>query len=243
MFSFFLPKPKVTKKINVNVPARDLPLTPMSAEDMDQEIKQRIKKIQQEFSDGFNFIKNHPKSVTFFGSARLTEDNPYYQKARSLGALFAKNNYAVISGGGPGIMEGANRGAIEAGGQSLGLNIKLPFEQAINPYVTDFVDFDYFFARKVCMTFSAEAYIYFPGGFGTLDEFFEIITLIQTKKIHRRPVILVGIEFWKPFVTWIDDCLRNKFQTVDRYDTSLYELLDDEEMIVSLINEVPLQKD
>ena len=247
MFSFFKSKKQeeveLSSKININVPVKDLPAEPMSASEMDKEINQRIKKIEKEFKDGFDFIKNHDRAVTFFGSARLPEDSPYYIKARSLGARLAEAGYAVITGGGPGIMEAGNRGAMEAGGDSLGLNIELPFEQAINPYVTDHVDFSYFFTRKVCMTFSSEAYVYFPGGFGTLDEFFEILTLVQTKKIHRRPIILVGKKFWQPFVTWLDDYLRKEFATIDRFDTSLYELLDDEDMIVNLIKEVPLQRD
>lgn len=243
MFSFFNSSKNKKRLPRVNVPEKDLPVSPMTMEDMDQEIKRRINNIQKEFTDGFNLIKRYPKSITFFGSARLDEDNHYYQKSMNLAGLLSKEGYAVISGGGPGIMEAANRGAYEAGGPSLGLNIKLPFEQVLNPYVTDFVNFHYFFARKVCMTFSSEAYVYFPGGFGTLDEFFEVLTLIQTKKIKRRPIILVGVDFWKPFLVWIDDCLRTEFKTVDRFDTSLYELLDDEQTIVDLIKEVPLQID
>ncbi len=243
MFSFFS-RSKNNKIIPmVNVSEKDLPMSPMTMDDMDREIKKRINNIQKEFLDGFNLIKRYPKSVTFFGSARLDESNHYYKKSMNLAGLLAKEGYAVISGGGPGIMEAANRGAYEAGGPSLGLNIKLPFEQILNPYVTDFVNFHYFFARKVCMTFSSEAYVYFPGGFGTLDEFFEVLTLIQTKKIKRRPIILVGVEFWKPFLIWIDNSLRTEFKTVDRFDTSLYELLDDEQTIVDLINQVPLQVD
>ncbi|MEX0910191.1 MAG: TIGR00730 family Rossman fold protein, partial [Candidatus Paceibacterota bacterium] len=219
----------------VNVPEKDLTVKSMTAEEMDLEIKNRIDKIKKEFTDGFDLIKKYPQSVTFFGSARLKEDNLYYKKARSLAGRLSQEGYTVITGGGPGIMEAANRGSIEKGGPSIGLNIKLPFEQVLNPYVDEFVNFNYFFARKVCMTFSSEAYIYFPGGFGTLDEFFEVLTLIQTKKIARRPIILVGVDFWKPFLTWIDESLRIKFNTVDPHDTSLYELLDDEDMIIDLI--------
>ena len=225
----------------VNVPEKQLAVKAMTVEEMDLEIQNRIKKIQKEFKDGFDLIKKYPQSVTFFGSARLSEDNPYYMQARSLAGRLSKEGYTVITGGGPGIMEAANRGSIEVGGPSLGLNIKLPFEQILNPYVDEFVNFNYFFARKVCMTFSSEAYIYFPGGFGTLDEFFEVLTLIQTKKIERRPIILVGVDFWKPFLTWIDESLRIKFKTVDPHDTSLYELLDNEDMIIDLIKQVPVK--
>ena len=227
--------------VHLNVPAKDLPLETLTAEDVDQAIKRRIGSIQREFTHGFNFIKAHGKSVTFFGSARLSATDPYYAKARELGRKLAQAGYAVITGGGPGIMEAGNRGAFEAGGDSLWLTIKLPMEQSTNPYVTAHADFYYFFTRKVCMSFSAEAYVYFPGGFGTLDEFFEILTLVQTKKIERVPIILVGTDFWRPLVTWIDTELRNRFKTIDQEDTNLYHLLDDEQMIVDLIEEVPVK--
>lgn len=236
LFAEYLANKEKNKK-SFNIPAKDLPVEVMTASGLDQDFHKRISKIQKEFIDGFTFINKYPKSVTFFGSARLPETDPYYLKARTLAGMLAKDGYAIFSGGGPGIMEAANRGAFEVGGQALGLNIKLPMEQTTNPYVTDHLDFHYFFTRKVCMTFSSEAFVCFPGGFGTLDEFFEILTLIQTKKIPRAPIVLVGKDFWTPLITWIDTELRNRFQTIDPEDTNLYVLLDDENLIVNLIKE------
>jgi len=245
MFNFFGQSAKIDDKLVqkkiINLPAKDLPIDTLTVDDVDQDIKHRISVIQKEFSDGFNFVKSYPKSVTFFGSARLPETDPHYEQARRLGNLLAKEGYAIITGGGPGIMEAGNRGAKEAGGDSLGLTIELPMEQSTNPYVTAHEDFYYFFTRKVCMTYSSEAFVYFPGGFGTLDELFEILTLVQTKKIPWVPIILVGIDFWKPLTTWIDTELRSRFHTIDAEDTDLYHLFDDEQMVVDLIKEVPVR--
>jgi len=147
-----------------------------------------------------------------------------------------------VTGGGPGIMEAANRGANDAGGPSLGLNIELPAEQVINPYVTESSSFKYFFARKTALSFAAEAYIFYPGGFGTLDEFFEIVTLIQTKKIHRIPVILVGSDFWEPLHSFISDVLRLKHGTISKSDIDLYRITDDHTEIIKLIEKAPTRK-
>jgi uncharacterized protein (TIGR00730 family) len=155
----------------------------------------RNKRVVEELTAGICAIRKYPKSVTIFGSARLKPGSEFYEKARSVAGKICEAGYAVITGGGPGIMQGANHGTFDKCGSGIGFNIELPFEQNINPYVTHGVDFHYFFTRKVSMTFSGEVYIYFPGGFGTLDEFFEIMTLIQTKKIPKVPVILVGKEF------------------------------------------------
>src|SRR5690606_1102364 len=135
-------------------------------------------------------------TITVFVSARFDEHHPHYKKAQEVSAALAQEGYEIVTGGGGGIMEAANRGAFEVGCQSIGLNIELPFEQGLNPYTTDSMSFRYFFARKVILAFGARAYIYFPGGFGTLDELFEIITLIQTKKMEVAPIILVGNKFW-----------------------------------------------
>jgi uncharacterized protein (TIGR00730 family) len=140
----------------------------------------RIFRIMSEFVDGFTFLARIQRSVTIFGSARLAEDNAYYILARELGRRLAGLGYTVVTGGGPGVMQAANQGATEAGGDSVGINIQLPHEQRVNPYVTRSISFHYFFSRKVMLDFSAEAYIFFPGGYGTLDEFFELITLVQT---------------------------------------------------------------
>jgi uncharacterized protein (TIGR00730 family) len=173
------------QKTVVNLPAKDLNIEPITVKEIEDEIEKRISLIDQEFNRGFDFIKDQPKTVTFFGSSRFKEDNEHYQKARQLAAKLSQLGYSIVTGGGPGIMEGANRGAFEAQGRSLGLTIKLPTEQVRNPYLTDTLDFYYFFTRKVMLAFSAEAYLFFPGGFGTFDELFEILTLVQTKKKCR----------------------------------------------------------
>lgn len=229
-------------KKNINLPSFKLPVKPLTSEELDRSIDHTIKNSNKEFIRGFDFIKKHPKSVTFFGSARLNPQNRYYQKAERIAAMLAKEGYSVVTGGGPGIMEAANKGAFAAHGQSLGLTIELPTEQNVNPFVTDHVPFFYFFTRKVCLTFSAEAYCYFPGGFGTLDEFFEILTLVQTNKILRVPLILVGSEFWNPMNEFISQHLYEEFKTISKSDLDLYYIMDDEEEIVELIKNVPVRR-
>jgi uncharacterized protein (TIGR00730 family) len=186
----------------------------------------RIFRIMSEFVSGFELLRNHGLAVTFWGSARLEPTDPYYKAAEELAAKLAKKGFTIISGGGPGIMEASNVGAFKVGGKSVGLNIKLPFEQKLNPYTTESLDFDFFFSRKVMMTFASEAYIYFPGGFGTMDEFFEIITLIQTKKIERIPVVLYGSEFWNPLLAWMEKELLKKFKTIDKEDMEIFKVFD-----------------
>jgi len=228
-------------KLQINVPERDLPIEPMTMQDLDREIHRSIDTVSEEFSGGLEFIKKFHKSVTFFGSARSPQDDPYYQKAKELAIKLSNNGYAVVTGGGPGIMEGANRGAYEAGGPSLGLTIELPNEQVTNPFVTENFGFKYFFTRKVCLSFSAEAYVYFPGGFGTLDEFFEIMTLVQTKKIAKVPIILVGREYWIPLYEFIQKTMYEKFKAIDELDMELFNILDDTDTIVDLIKTAPIR--
>ncbi len=202
---------------------------------------ERISLISREFKEGFSLLENLPRSVTFFGGVRLDENNPFYKKAESLAFHIAKElDYAVVTGGGPGVMEGANKGAFDAGGESIGLTIQLPHEQTINPYLTQHLDFFYFFSRKVCLSFAAEAYIFFPGGFGTLDEFFEIITLVQTKKIEKVPIILFGHEFWDGIHEMMKDRLLKK-GTIDPEDLDLYTITDDEEEIIKIIKHAPIR--
>lgn len=203
--------------------------------------EKRVEAISKEFRDGFEFIKNYPKSVTFFGSARTKEGDLYYEKARRIAhRIVTELRYSVLTGGGPGIMEAGNRGAFEAGGNSLGLNIELPNEQKTNPYLTHGIDFHYFFSRKVCLSYSAEAYLFFPGGFGTLDEFLEILTLVQTNKIPTTPIILVGEEFWKPLSNFFGNTLL-KSETISREDTSLYTITDDDDLILDTIKKAPIR--
>ena len=163
----------------------------------------RSLRILSEFVEGFDALAAVGKAVTIFGSARIHEGDPYYAKARELAGLLAKEGFAVITGGGPGIMEAANRGCHEAGGLSIGCNIELPHEQAVNPYVDLGVEFRYFFARKTMFVKYADGFAIFPGGFGTLDELFESLTLIQTGKIRHFPVVLIGAEYWSGLLEWI----------------------------------------
>ena len=209
--------------------------------DLDGQIKKRAEKIQNEFVEAFYFLKKYPKSVTFFGSARLDENNPYYQKARILAGKLCKEGYAVITGGGGGIMEAGNKGSSEACNYAVGLNIELPMEQTLNQYATDSLKFHYFFSRKVALAFSAEAYVFFPGGFGTLDEFFEILTLVQTKKIPRLPIIAVGLDFWGKLNDFFVEVLLDKFETISREDLNLFIIEDDLDEIVKIIKSAPMR--
>ena len=187
-----------------------------------------------EFVRGFENLGGLGRCVTVFGSARFKEDHPYYELARSLGRALADNGFAVMTGGGPGIMEAANRGAREAGGVSIGCNIELPMEQEPNPYLDRFVEFDYFFVRKVMLVKYSQAFVVMPGGLGTLDELFETATLIQTEKIERFPIIAMGSEFWEPFRDFsMGSMLREG--TVDDSDRELFMLTDSVDEAVSAI--------
>ncbi len=206
------------------------------------ETETRVCVINEEFRQGFDFIKKYQKTVTFFGSARLTEDHEAYQQAVTLAGMVARElGYGVVTGGGPGIMEAGNRGAFEAGGQALGLNIRLPMEQTSNPYQTDSLDFYFFFSRKVTMAYSAEAYIYFPGGFGTLDELFEILTLVQTDKIAHVPIILFGSAFWKPLDEYIRKILLAEYHTISEKDLDLYTITDSYDEALEIIRKAPIR--
>ncbi|HMP67198.1 MAG TPA: TIGR00730 family Rossman fold protein [Candidatus Paceibacterota bacterium] len=213
----------------------------LTLEKIDQALNKKIEVIEKEFRDGFDFIKKHEKSVTFFGSARNSDDDPDYINARKLASRISKETgYAIVTGGSGGIMEAANRGSFDVGGESLGLNIKLPQEQNANPYITAGMEFEYFFSRKVCLSFSAEAYVYFPGGFGTLDELFEILTLVQTGKIEPVPVLLVGSYFWNDLDKFIKEhLLKNK--KIDQSDLDLYKITDNHDEIIELIKKAPIR--
>lgn len=241
-----MPK-KDTNKRTVNKPEERISKEPLDIEELDKDLRDRIHVIRREFIRGLSFIREHKHSVTFFGSARFKDDNKYYQKAQRIAEQLAEEGIDVVTGGGPGIMEAANRGARntegEETGSSLGLNITLPTEQVLNPYVEKNEDFHYFFSRKVALTFSAEAYLVFPGGFGTMDEFFEILTLVQTQKIVEVPIILVGSDFWSPLIEFIEETLKREHGTIDPDDTDLFRVLDDEGKIVDIVKKAPMRKE
>lgn len=206
-------------------------------QEIERETRERLSRIDADFSNGFDVLSKHSNTITIFGSARFQEGHEYYDKARELAEVLADEGYTIITGGGGGIMEAGNRGAFEAGGSSIGFNIELPTEQALNPYTTSSMPFRYFFSRKVMLAFAAEAYIYFPGGFGTLDEFFEIMTLIQTNKIPRAPVICVGKDFWEPLDDFIRSNMLEGLHTISPDDEKIYTITDDTTVIKTILNE------
>ena len=207
------------------------------------EITGHVEHISREFREGFEFIKKYPKSVTIFGSSMLGQDSEACLKARELGARIAKDlGYAVVTGGGPGIMEAANRGASDAHGKSVGLNVSIPREGAPNGYLTDHMKFSYFFSRKTLLSFAAETYVFFPGGFGTFDELFGILTLIQTKKIHQVPIVLFDSKFWNPIIAMMKDVMIEKFQTIDPGDLGLFEVTDSIERTMEIISKAQVSE-
>src|SRR6185503_5762966 len=196
----------------------------------------RIFRIMAEFVESFETLSAAGPAVTIFGSARVPSSDPFYKVAMTLGHDFARNNLAVITGGGPGIMEAANRGAAQAKGKSIGLNIELPHEQKGNRYANIPINFHYFFSRKVCFVKYSIGFVFMPGGFGTLDEFFEILTLVQTGRISRFPMILLGRKYWKGLIGWIRSTLeKNGF--ISPGDLDLFNVTDDAEEAVAIILE------
>jgi hypothetical protein len=204
--------------------------------EMKKEESWRLFKIIGDFIDGFEVMPNYLPSVTIFGSARVKEGNKYYEAARELAFKLSKKGFSIVTGGGPGIMEAANRGAFEAGGNSIGLNIKLPKEQKPNKYLTEILNFNYFFSRKVMLVKYATAFVLFPGGFGTLDELTETLTLMQTKKLKPFPVILYGNEYWNGFIQWLNDVVA-KDGYINKEDTELFKQMDNIDEIVDYINQ------
>ena len=186
----------------------------------------RMFKIMAEFVEGFGILKKYNLSATFFGSARTKIDDSIYADAKALAGKLAGAGFAVITGGAAGIMEAGNKGAYEAGGKSIGLNIQLPSEQLPNKFLTDGMTFNYFFTRKVMLSFASEVYVFFPGGYGTLDEFLEILTLVQTRKVKRVPIILYGKEYWTPLLEFFEKSLVEQYKTVSKEDLKLYQLVD-----------------
>ena len=197
-----------------------------------------IFKIVGEFVNGFEKMSQIGPCVSVFGSARTKPDDPHYQLAVDVSRKIAENGYGVITGGGPGIMEAGNKGAHLAGGTSVGLNIDLPFEQHDNPYIDSdkSLDFDYFFVRKVMFVKYSQGFVVMPGGFGTLDELFEAITLIQTHKIQKFPIILVGKEFWSGLLEWVKTTLLDKFGNISAKDIDLIHLVDTPDEVIDVLN-------
>ena len=201
------------------------PLRPVKNGDFRSEVSWRIFRIMAEFIDGFQFLADLKKEVSFFGSARFTEKNPHYQEALELSRRLGKAGFTIVTGGGPGIMEAANRGASETGAESIGLNIQLPKEQRINKYVKHGIGFHYFFTRKVMLSASAQVYVFFPGGFGTLDEFFELVTLIQTKKMEAIPIVLVGRDYWGSLLKWMQAEVYEKHHAIAPEDMNIFTVV------------------
>ncbi len=197
----------------------------------------RIFKIISEFVEGYQFLKSFKKEVTVFGSARLDSNNKYYKTAENLGKLLGRNGFTTITGGGPGIMEAASKGAYEVGGETVGLNIQLPFEQRINPYVKKAIAFEYFFSRKVMLTSPANAFVFFPGGFGTLDELFEVVDYIEQGHMQRAPVILVGRDFWGPLVKFLRQQGAEVAHSVPLTEINRWHVVDTADEAFALIKE------
>lgn len=194
----------------------------------------RVLRIQAEFVEGFGLLADLPHAVSIFGSARTKRDNEEYALAERIGASLTEAGYTVITGGGPGIMEAANRGAVDAGGVSVGLGIELPFEQSLNDYVDVGIEFRYFFVRKTMFVKYSQAFVVLPGGFGTLDELFEAITLVQTKKITRFPIVLVGTEFWGGLLDWVKNQMLPAGK-ISKEDLDLVHLTDDPNEVVEIV--------
>jgi len=212
-------------------------LDEIAAQKLDNDDVERSLRYAKDLEQGLAKVRTFAQGVAIFGSARLDEDGKWSKLAEKLGFMLAQNGHAVISGGGPSIMQAANKGAYEAGGRSIGLNIELPHEQHINPYVTDSIEFRYFFARKVMLTMSAKVYVFFPGGFGTLDEFSEILILMQEGKMPKMPMFLIGKSFWKPLDKFFETKMQ-KMGTINAKDRKIYTITDDITEVVKAANKI-----
>jgi len=195
----------------------------------------RLFRILSEFVDGFETMHEVDHAIAVFGSARTAPDHPYYQQAVECGRKLVEADFSVITGGGPGIMEAANRGAYEAGGTSVGLNISLPMEQEPNSFQTHALMFRYFFVRKVMFVKYASGFVIFPGGYGTMDEFFESMTLIQTLKIEPFPVVCIGHDYWDGLVNWIRDTMQDKFNNISTEDRDYFRVTDDVDEAIDIL--------
>jgi len=212
-------------------------LEEIAANKLNPEDVERSLRYARDLERGLAKIRTYSQGVSIFGSARLPMDGKWCKLAEQLGYKLAQNGHPVITGGGPSIMEAANKGAYEAGGRSIGLNIQLAHEQHINPYVTDEMEFHYFFARKVMLTLSSKVYVFFPGGFGTLDEFSEILILMQEGKMPKMPMFLIGKSFWKP----LDRFFATKMiqlKTINDKDRKIYRITDDIDEVVKAANKI-----
>jgi uncharacterized protein (TIGR00730 family) len=206
-------------------------------------IEEHLDRIQREFRMGFELLQKYPKSVTVFGSSMAAIDGGRYKRVYELAKRIVKDTgYTIISGGGPGLMEAAAKGATDAGGTSIGLRINLLRERHANQFTTDGVDFTYFFTRKTMLAFAAETYVYCWGGFGTMDELFSTLTLIQTNKIPRVPIVLFGSDFWTPFKEFITKSMLGNEHLIDAPDLDLFEITDDPARVVEIIKRAPVSE-
>lgn len=213
-------------------------LEAIAEDELNNEDVERSLRYAKDLEQGLAKIRTFSQGVAIFGSARLAKNGKWCKLARELGYKLAQNGHPVITGGGPSIMEAANRGAYEAGGRSIGLNIELPHEQQINAYVTDHMEFHYFFARKVMLTMSSKVYVFFPGGYGTLDEYSEIQLLMQEGKMPKMPIFLIGKSFWKPLDRWFETKMQKSLKTINAVDRKLYKITDNIDEVVKAANKI-----
>lgn len=213
------------------LPSEEQLIEKLTIEDLE-----RINAYSKDLSTGLKMVRTFPQGVTVFGSARLAQDDKYCEMAATLGEELAKNGHAVITGGGPGIMEAVSRGAYEIGGRTIGFNIKLAHEQFPNPYLTDCYTFEYFFARKVSLAMAAKVFAFFPGGFGTMDELSEILCLMQENKMPKMPVFLIGKDYWSAFDAVVKEMIELKLVNAD--DTNIFHITDDVNEVVKAANKI-----
>ncbi|MBR3324004.1 TIGR00730 family Rossman fold protein [Candidatus Saccharibacteria bacterium] len=213
------------------LPTQEDLIEKMTIEDLE-----RINAYSKDLASGLRMVRSFPQGVTVFGSARLAQDSKYCEMARQLGEMLAKNGHAVVTGGGPGIMEAASKGAYEIGGRTVGFNITLAHEQFPNPYLSECYTFEYFFARKVSLAMAAKVFVFFPGGFGTMDEISEILCLMQENKMPKMPMFLIGTDYWSAFEQVIQKMVELKL--VNEEDTHIFEITDDLQKVVDAANKI-----
>lgn len=229
--------PEILEPVLQNNPAKTLD-GEMAGEVINYRDSWRIFRIITEFVEGYQFLSELKKEVTVMGSARIPSNNKYYKIAEELGYLLGKNDFTVLTGGGPGIMEAANKGAYQAGGESVGLNIQLPFEQRMNPYVKKSTAFFYFFSRKVMLTSPANAFIFFPGGFGTLDEFFEVVDNMENGYMQKVPVVLIDREFWEPIISFLRGKSSREVHSVNEKEVERWHVVETAEEAFEFVKNV-----